>query len=348
VAQGVPPRRSARLPEGSRRGQADEQRKRGRPERPSSRPPTAPSPYTDAFDDHGDEDLPPWAGLGIYPTGPGGKERRPRRADQDDGRADPGPAGRSGPPDADEASPAEEPAGSRRSRRAAAARARKSRRRLIVAGVVIVAGAVAVLAILGKLPFQGTSAPPQNSGLVTTFQRGEFRSVPNTCDAVSTATLSQYLPGKVAEVSQALGTSAQSQCTWTLDSRPNFRVLTVTSQAYAPSLLASGDGSATFSAIDAYGQELQTLQNPPKSTRAPKAQIGGAVGLGREAFTAFQVFHVGGATTDEVTAVARDRNVLIIVTMQGQEHGGGFGPVPAATLRAAALAAAHEALAGLH
>jgi hypothetical protein len=33
--------------------------------------------------------------------------------------------------------------------------------------------------------------------------------------------------------------------------------------------------------------------------------------------------------------------------MQGQEHGGGFGPVPDATLRAAALAAAHEVLAGI-
>jgi hypothetical protein len=346
VAQGVPPRRSARLSERSRRGQSGEQRRRGRPDRPNP-PPTAPSPYADPFDDHGDEDLPPWAGPGIYPTGPGRKERRPRPAGQDDRRADPGPAGRSGPPDADEAWPAEELAGSRRSRRAAAARARKSRRRLIVAGAVVVAGAVAVLGILGKLPFQGTSAPPQTSGLVTTFQPGEIRSVPNACDAVSSATLGQYLPGKVAQVSQALGSSAQSQCTWTLDARPNFRVLTVTSQAYAPSLLASGDGSATFSAIDAYGQKLQALQNPPKSTRAPKAQIGGAVGLGRDAFTALQAFHVGGDTTDEVTAVARDRNVLIIVTMQGQEHGGGFGPVPTATLRAAALAAAHEALAGL-
>jgi hypothetical protein len=341
VAQGVPPRRSARLPERSRSEQSDEQRRRGRPERPGP-------PSLDAFDDHGDEDLPPWAGLGIYPTGPGGTERRPRRADQGDGRADSRLRDRSGPPDADEAWPAEEPARSRRSRRAAATRARKSRRRLIVAGVVIVVGALAVLAILGKLPFQGKSAPPQSSGLVTTYQPGEFRSVPNTCDAVSTATLSQYLPGKVAKVSQALGTSTQSQCTWTLDARPDFRVLTVTSQAYAPSLLASGDGSATFSAIDAYGQELQTLQNPPKKTKAPKAQIGGAVGLGSNAFTAFQVFHVGGNITDEVTAVARDRNVLIIVAMQGQEHGGGFGPVPAATLRAAALAVAHEVLAGLH
>jgi hypothetical protein len=344
VAQGVPPRRSARLPERSRREQSDEPRRRGRPERPS--PPRP--PRLDAFDDRGDDDLPPWAGPGIYPTGPGGKERRPRRADEDDGRPGSGLSDRGGPPDGNGAWPAEEPGRSRRSRRAAAARARKSRRRLIVAGAVVVVGVLAVLGILGKLPFQGKPAPAQNSGLVTTFQPGEFHSVPNACDAVSTATLGQYLPGKVAEVSQALGTSTQSECTWTLDARPNFRVLTVTSQAYSPSLLASGDGSATFSAMDGYSQDLQALQNPPKKTKAPQAQIGGAVGLGSEAFTAFQVFHVGGNTTDEVTVVARDRNVVAIVTMQGQEHGGGFGPVPAATLRAGALAVAHEVLTGLH
>jgi hypothetical protein len=244
--------------------------------------------------------------------------------------------------------PAEDRPGRRQGRRAAATRARKSRHRLIFAGAVVVAGVLLILGVLGKLPFQGNPAPAPASGLVTTFQRGEFRSVPNACDAVSSATLSQYLPGKVAEVSQALGNSAESQCTWTLDARPDFRVLTVTSQAYAPSLLASGDGSATSSAKDAYGQRLQTLQHPPMATKAPKAQIGGAVGLGQAAFTAFQVFHAGGITTDEVTVVTRERNVVITVAMQGEEHGGGFGPVPAATLRAAALAAAHEALAQLH
>ena len=79
----------------------------------------------------------------------------------------------------------------------------------------------------------------------------------------------------------------------------------------------------------------------------PRAQLGTAVGLGRDAFTALQVFRVAGVTTDEVTVVARDRNVLVDVVMQGDEHGGGFGPVPVATLRAGALAAAHEVFAGL-
>jgi hypothetical protein len=360
VAQGVPPRRSARLPERGRRGQSDDQGRRGRPERTSRS-------YPDAFDDRADDDMPPWAGPGIYPTGPGGRERRPRPAGAyDDGRAGsagPAPRQRSEPPDSggEDFAPDEGGrrgrrgpdgggrGGGRASRRAAAAKARKSRREIIIAGLVVVVGVVVVLGVLGKLPFQGKPAKSsQSNQFVTTFQPGEFRSVPNACDAVGSATISQFLPGKVSKVSQGLGGATQSQCTWTLDAKPVFRVLTVTSQAFTPSLLASGDGSATFSAIDAYNNELQNLQHPAKSTKAPKALIGGAVGLGRTAFTAQQVFHQGGGTIDdEVTVVVRDRNVLITVAVQGQAHGGGFGPVSEATLRAAALAAAHDALAGL-
>jgi len=211
-----------------------------------------------------------------------------------------------------------------------------------------VVAAVVVLAILGKLPFQGGPSSSANNGVVTSFQPGEFHSVPSACQSVSAATLRLYLPGKVAEVSQSLGSTAQSQCTWTLDTPPNFRVLSVTSQAYAPSLLSSGNGSATSGAIDAYNQLLQALRNPPKASNQPKAQMGAAVGLGNVAFTALQVYQLTGNVTDKVTVVTRDRNVVITVTMQGQESGGGFGPVPDTTLRAAALAAAHDALAAFH
>jgi hypothetical protein len=352
VAQGVPPRRSR---------QSDDQGRHGRGERPGR-------PYPDAFDDQADDDPPPWAGLGIYPTGPGGRERRPRPAEADDARAGRAgsartasvragsmPSNWSGPQDTGEDWAPSEGGGGRgpgrgRSRRAAAARARKARREIIIAGLVVVVGAAVVLGVLGKLPFQSKPAPSsKDSGLVTTFQPGEFHSVPSACGVVSSAAIGQYLPGKVARVSQALGSSTQSQCTWTLDAKPDFRVLSVTDEAFSPSLLASGDGSATFSAIDAYGTELQNLQHPAKKTKAPKAQIGAAVGLGTTAFTALQVFHQGGGDiTDEVTVVVRDHNALIIVTMQGQEHGHGFGPVPDATLRAGALAAAHEAIAALH
>lgn len=299
-----------------------------------ARAPRSPRQRRDAFDD--DDDVMPWSGASIYPVGPGQRTRRPppEQSDQE-------------PPETDDLESAGRLADTGRGRRAIAARARKSRRRLILGGGVVVVAVVIVLAVLGDLPFQGGPGPAPNDGLVTTYQPGEFRSVPNTCHAISTAMLSQFLPGRVAEVSQSLSSATQSQCTWTLDVRPNFRVLTVSTQAFAPSPLSSGNGSATAGATDAYNQQLRTMRNPPKSSKAPKAQLGGAVGLGKSAFTAMQVFHLGGAVSDEVTVVVRDRNVVIVVTMQGQESGGGFGPVPDATLRAAALGAAHEVLTGL-
>jgi hypothetical protein len=349
VAQGYPPRRSARLPERSGRGHREDPAGLP-PRRPrASRPARQRVSDLDAFDDSLDEEAPPWAGPGIYPVGPGRRERRPpaHGRPEDAGTAADvwtGPADDwTAPPDGEEP---REAAPERGPGRRAATRARKSRRRLIViGGVGVVAVVLAVLGLTGNLPWQGRPAPSAGDGLVTTFQPGEFQSVPNACQSVSAATLSQYLPGKLARVAQSLASATQSQCTWTLDARPDFRVLTVTSQAFTPSLLSSGDGSATFGAIDAYDTELQALRNPPRSSKAPKAQLGAAVGLGRDAFTALQVFHVGGTVTDEVTVVIRDRNVLIIITMQGQQHGGGFRPVPVTTLRAAALAAAHEVLA---
>jgi hypothetical protein len=330
-------------------------RERGRPARPERVPAGRPRRSADAFDD--DEDVMPWSGQSIYPVGPGRREVRPPRADlrQEEPAYEPDADGDPSFQPADEQEPGDgrEPGRGRpetgRGRRAAAARARKWRRRLLVGGVVAgvcVLIAAGVLALIGRLPFVDKSTSSGN-GLVTQFQPGEFRTVPNACQAVSSATLSTYLPGKVAEVSQSLGSSTQSECTWTLDTQPNFRVLSVSTQAYSPSLLTSGNGSATAGAVDAYNTELQTLRNPPKSSKQPKAQIGGAVGLGTSAFTAMQAIQSGDDQSDEVTVVVRDRNAVIIVTMQGQESGGGFGPVAPETLRAAALAAAHEALAQL-
>lgn len=412
-----PPRRFAGSPARGRRGRPG--RPDGGPGRPdwTQRPDPRGRVPPDAFnpDFEGDEeDLPPWAGLAIHPTVPGGRRRRPPRDDERPGPAPrydrtglprgseaagrpsryasgpprggewsgPAPgAGYPGPPDdraarderADWDIPPDEdwqalpdaampggpgwrggPAdrqpdggsGGRFRGRAAAARARKSRRRLFVGTGAVVVVVVVVLAILGDLPGQGGSPKPSRRGLVTTFQPGEFRKVPNACRAVSAAALHRYLPGTAKSV-QSLDSSAQSQCTWTLDAKPVYRVLEVTSQAYAPSLLAPGDGSATSNATGAYHQALQTLRHPTKASHQPKARIGAALGLGQEAFTALQVFHVGGVVNDKVTVVTRDRNVLITVTLQGQEHGHGFGPVPTATLRAGALAVAHEVRAGV-
>jgi hypothetical protein len=261
------------------------------------------------------------------------QSRRPERRRPDDDAPEPG-----------------WPEPRRSSKRAAAARGRKSRRRLLAGTGLVVVAAVVVLGVLGKLPFQGAPSASAGEHLVTTFQPGELRSVPNTCRAVSSATLATYLPGKAARVAtQAPNGSAESQCTWTVDHRPVYRVLEVTSQAYAPSLLASGDGSATNSAIDAYAQAEHALTDPAKTTHLPKAQLGAATGLGPEAFSALQVIRSGSDTTDLVTIVTRFRNVLVTVSLQGLEHAGrgGYGPVSAAELRAGALAAAREVRSGI-
>jgi hypothetical protein len=205
-----------------------------------------------------------------------------------------------------------------------------------------------VLGVTGELPFVGSSAPSSGNGLVTTFQPRDIRTAPNACQAVSAATLGKYLQGKTTRAVIQSGRS-ESQCTWTLDARPVYRVLEVTTQAFAPSLLSSGNGSATFGAVDAYDTALLAMQNPPKSSHRPKAQLGAPRGLGNAAFIALQVWHNGGNRTDFVTVVARERNVVVTVTLQGLDHAarGGYGPVSIATLQAGALAIAHEVMAGI-
>jgi hypothetical protein len=326
--QGSPPRRSARLSARGRRGGLDDPgpaERAGRNGRGSSRSSRDSRPRSDPYYDDTDQDLPPWAGPSIYPAGPG-KERRPPGPDETGPQAGPGDRSRG---------------------RAAATRARRSRRRIYgicgVAVLLIIVG----LAVTKHLPFQSNSpAASAQTNLVTTFQPGDVRSVPSACNAASAATLGQYLPGKrTRAVTQSL--KMESQCTWTLDARPVYRVLEITTQAFGPSLLATGNGSATLSATDAYDTQLQAMKNPPKSTHRPKAQLGAPAGLGNAAFSALQVWRNSGNKTDFVTVVARIRNVVITVSMQGLASSarGGYGPVSFTTLQAGALAVAHEALA---
>ena len=115
-------------------------------------------------------------------------------------------------------------------------------------------------------------------------------------------------------------------------------------QAYSPSGLASGDGSATIAAIDAYAQALQQKTNPPKKTQLPKAISPRSRDWAASAFTALQKIKAGGITTDQVTVVVRDRNVLVTVVVEGR-----FGPrrvqrVPVSQLTAGAAAAARDVL----
>jgi hypothetical protein len=321
--QGPPPRRPARLPAS------------GWPEEPAPR--RSAVDYSSQDQDL-DEDLPPWAGLSVSPRRPP-RDGRDRYADQF-------------PLDDDDADLVVSPAGLP-TRRAIVTRARKARRRIYTwAGVAI---AVAVIGA-GAWHFFGPKPAAQpNTNFVTTYQPGEFRSVPNACGVVSAATLNQYLPGRRARAVSALGgTRTESQCSWTLDARPTraarplYRVLEVTAQSFAPSLLATGDGSATFSAIDSYGEARQGLASPARATHLPKAIVTGVPGLGNTAFSALQVIHASGDTTDLVTLVVRDRNALITVKLQGsRSHRGGYGPVSVPQLQAGTVAAAREVLAGL-
>ena len=212
------------------------------------------------------------------------------------------------------------------------------------AAVAVVVILVAVLFTLSGSPAKKTSS----DGLVTTFLPGEFQTVPTVCNSVTSATLGQYLPGKLHMVApHSLDGSAQSLCNWTLDTPPLYRVLEVTAQAYAPSGLATGDGSATFAATDAYQQALQAKRHPAKGTHLPAAAVTSLPGLGTTAFAALQVIVTRPDATDLETVVARDHNVVVTVVFQGpHDHTARYGPVSPALLQAAA--AARNVLSQLH
>lgn len=223
----------------------------------------------------------------------------------------------------------------------------KRRRPLLWAGSAAIA-VVAVVAVV--LAFQGGSGPASviPGSLITTFLPGEIQKVPNACASVPAGTLATYLPGqRKMAVPPALDGALDSQCDWTLDQRPTYRLLQLDIQAYSPNGLASGDGSATFAAIDAYDQAQQQRENPARSTGAPPAQVTTVAGLGTAAFTATQVYQVGGAITDMATAIVRYHNVVITVQMNGLDRSntGGYGPVSMAGLSAGALAVARDAFA---
>ena len=73
-------------------------------------------------------------------------------------------------------------------------------------------------------------------------------------------------------------------------------------------------------------------------------------GFGSQAYSALQVFHVGGAVTDVATVMVRHHNVIVTVKLNGTEHSnkGNYGPVSKPQLAAAAMAFARAAEASLH
>jgi hypothetical protein len=204
---------------------------------------------------------------------------------------------------------------------------------------------VAAVIVAAVVAISGIHKPAPHSGFVTSLQAGEFRSVPSACGSVSPALLGQYLPGKARKVTPAGTSGTTSQCSFTVDTKPVFRVLEVTAQAYQPSVVAAGNGSATDGALDAYLLAQQQLARPGKKAPLPAAQITPLPGLGKQAFSALQVVHAGRSVTDLVTVLARDRNLVITVSLQAQASGDGFGPVSVTTLRAGALAVSRAVMA---
>ena len=136
-------------------------------------------------------------------------------------------------------------------------------------------------------------------------------------------------PGRAGVPAARSAGSAESACDWTIDQAPVYRLLQLSLLAYAPNGLASGDGSATNAAIDAYTEAEQALANPPRDSADPRAAVTALDGLGNEAFSAAQVFRRGGAVTDVATVVVRYHNVVVTVTLNGLDHSnrGAYGPV---------------------
>jgi hypothetical protein len=348
--QGSPPRRSARPPRPDHRGRHD---------RSPEQPVRDDWQQLDAFGPDSDDDLPAWAGPSDYLArpartlrrAPAGREREfgaeVGEEDYDDAvghdwQADAGPG--------DPLASTDVPRRSRRRGRAAATRLRKSRRRVyrwcgVAIVVCVVAAGVTALA---------THHSPKPSLYVTSLLPGEFKAVPNACDSVSGTVLNQYLPGPGRTSADEISESTQSQCSFTLDRKPDFLVLEVAAEAYQPFAAASAAGSAAGSASanaqDSYEQAEKNLAKPPRAAATAKpllsaARISPLAKTGQQALVAVQTEHADNILTDVVTVVIRERNVLITVSDSGQESGHGFGPVAARTLEAGAEAAARDMLA---
>ncbi len=339
--QGSPPRRSSRQPGSGHHSRADAQERAARPRR--ERPEPAWRDF-DAFGQDDDAELPPWAEPSVYRVRPGGTQltqpgseyRRGRHgvpvetATAEDLGAAPGVPGEGGRRTA------------RRHSRAAQARLRKSRRRVYRwGGVAIVACVVAAgIAVLVTRP---STKPPLP--YVTQLLPGEFKTVPDSCTAVTATVLDGVVPASGRVMTQTAAGGGESQRSFTFDKKPDFLVLEVTAQAFQPFAAASGNGSASQNALDFFRAARTSLAHPAKHSPLPPATITDLTGAGQQAFDALQAETGSGIDNDVATVTILERNVVITVSLQGQESGHGFGPVAPSTLQAGAQAVASSLLA---
>ena len=235
---------------------------------------------------------------------------------------------------------------------------RRKRRRTLFA----IGGALAVV-IAVSVYFLGfrSSGGSTNLGfgsLVTSFLPGEVQSVPDACNTVPSATLSQYLPGTTKQAAPPLNSGTNTECTWTLDNAPTYRVLEVQIEAYTPSalvanpngsgLVPAGNGSATYAAEAAFASAQYTLETPAAKSGQTKATIAPLSGMpggnDSSAFSATQVLGKNG-DTDVATVYVRYRNVIITAVVQGLNQTTGakkYGPVSMSDLTTAATTVARQ------
>jgi len=234
---------------------------------------------------------------------------------------------------------------------------RKRRRSLVVIGGVL-AVVIAVSVYFFGFRSSGSSANLGFGSLVTSFLPGEVQSVPDACNTVPSATLSQYLPGTTKQAAPPLNSGTNTECTWTLDNAPTYRVLEVQIEAYTPSalvanpngsgLVPAGNGSATYAAEAAFASAEYTLETPAANSGQTKATIVSLAGMpggnDTSAFSATQVLGKNG-DTDVATVYVRYRNVIITAVVQGLNQTTGakkYGPVSMSDLTAAATTVARQ------
>ena len=234
---------------------------------------------------------------------------------------------------------------------------RKRRRTLFAIGgalAVVIAVAVYFLGFCGS----GSSTNLGFGSLVTTFLPGEVQSVPDACNTVPSATLSQYLPGTTKQAAPPLNSGTNTECTWTLDNAPTYRVLEVQIEAYTPSalvanpngngLVPAGNGSATYAAEAAFASSEYTLETPAANSGQPKATI-----VSSPACPAATTrppsrprrCSTRTASTDVATVYVRYRNVIVTAVVQGLNQTTGakkYGPVSMSDLTAAATTVARQ------
>jgi hypothetical protein len=198
---------------------------------------------------------------------------------------------------------------------------KRKRLYMIGAGVAAVVVAVAAYFLVGN---NGSAANSGVGNLITTFLPGELQQVPNACTAVPNSTLSQYLPGQLKMAGPPLNSGSQTECTWTLDAPPTYRVLEVYITAYSPNALV-GNGSATFAATFAAAEDETSLQHPGPKSGEPPAAVANINNLGTSAFSAYQVFNEtsnGSRTVTDIASVyVRYHNVIIQVVLNGLAKG---------------------------